>query len=173
MSFEDELSARMKAAAEEAGSTADAAAAAKTIKSSAASTGAAATLRIVGGLAAAGLVAGALLGATVLCPSAPDVEAAAQVDVHEIRVYDCPDGELSRSLHPGDRVYVIGRNETADWSAFRDPAATNRVLWLPNTALIPDAEAEVPVVECSEPLATSVAASTTTVTNLLNNFYFL
>ena len=156
MSFDDELRARMKDAANAAGHGADPAAASAYVAANAAraATQGAVTLKLIGGLGAVGLVAGAVLGATVLRAPADDAAAAAAGPAIEVRhgsTYDCPDGALVGELRSGDRVYVIARDESDTWSAVRDPRALSTVVWIPSAALEPDGErAEVPVMTCAE-----------------------
>ena len=176
MSFDDELRARMKDAANAAGQGADPAAASAYVAANAAraATQGAMTLKLIGGLGAVGLVAGAVLGATVLRAPSDDASAAAAGPAIEVRhgsTYDCPDGALVGELRSGDRVYVIARDESDVWSAVRDPRALNTVVWIPSAALEPDGErAEVPVMTCAEaavslgevPTSTTVPLKSTT-----------
>ena len=153
MSFDDELRNRMRSAAEHAGAAADPAAAAARVAaatSSSPAAGVAATLKIVGGLGLVGLVTGALLGATVLQPD-PTVDASAVgIDVRSGATFDCPGGSVVGTLRSGDRVFVVGRNDSGDWSALRQPDRIGIVVWVPAEALQPDTEPlDVPVVECT------------------------
>lgn len=155
MSFDDELRNRMKQAATDAGRSADPSAAAAHLASTTASTATVATpavLKVVGGLAALGIVTGAVLGATVLrSDQSADAATAADVNVQAGATFDCPGGAAVGSLQPGDRVYVVGRDDSGEWSAVRDPAATTRVVWVRETSLVPDDDpGDVPIVECDD-----------------------
>lgn len=162
MSFDDELRNRMKQAADDAGAGADPAAAAARVAAATTATPVATTtvLKVVGGLAALGIAAGAVLGATVLQPDAPaDAAAIADVNVQAGSTFDCPGGAVVGSLQPGDRVYVVGRDDGGEWSAVRDPAATARVVWVRETSLVPDDDpSNVPVVDCDDGDGELVAA---------------
>lgn len=178
MSFDDELRARMKAAADAAGRGADPAAAAAHLAATTGrgAGGAGPALKLVSGLGAVGLVGGAVLGATVLRPSSSDAaEAAPAIDVSSGAIWDCPDGSIVGELRVGDRVFVIGRDEGADWSAIRDPRALGDTVWVPRAALDADADtpSDVPVLACDgptgvigDPAATTTTSTTTTTTTV-------
>jgi hypothetical protein len=172
VSFDDDLRDRMRRAANDAGAAADPAAAA--VKIGEATANAAApigpVLKIVGGLAVTGLAVGVLLGATVLRPGGDDLVTAAGIDVREASTFDCPDGTAIGSLRSGDRVFVIGRDDAATWSAIRRPDRIDDVVWISADALTPDAErTDVPVIDCDNepellaaaPPASEVPESTT------------
>ncbi len=161
MSFDDELRDRMRNAAEQAGTNADPAAAAARVASATSSSaaGAATTLKIIGGLGAIGLVAGAILGATVLRPEADVAVIAAGIDVRGSATFDCPNGATVGSLRSGDRVFVIGRDDGGTWSAIRRPDHIDTVVWVPVNVLSPDDEpTDVPVVDCTDEPELLVAA---------------
>lgn len=174
MSFDDELRARMKAAAEAAGREADptAAAAHLTANAGRAAGGAGPALKLISGLGAVGLVGGAVLGATVLRPSSSDAaEAAPAIDVSSGATWDCPDGSIVGELRAGDRVFVIGRDEGGEWSAIRDPRSLGDTVWVPGAALDADGDTptDVPVLACDgptgvvgDPVATTTTTTTTT-----------
>ncbi len=126
---------------------------------------AATSLKLVLGLGVAGLVGGAVLGATVLRRgSDADVAAAAAIDVAHGATWDCPGGAVVGDLRSGDRVYVIGRDEAGEWSAIRDPRALDSVVWVPAASLEPDSDdrADVPVRTCEQASVTLEAAPDTT-----------
>lgn len=137
---------------------------------------AATSLKLVLGLGVAGLVGGAVLGATVLRGgSDADVAAAAAIDVAHGATWDCPGGAVVGDLRSGDRVYVIGRDEAGEWSAIRDPRALGSVVWIPAASLEPDSgeRANVPVRTCEQasvslvaPPDTTASGSTTTTTTI-------
>lgn len=168
MSFDDELRNRMKQAATDAGRSADPSAAAAHLASTTSSTATVATpavLKVVGGLAALGIVTGAVLGATVLrSDQSADAATAADVNVQAGATFDCPGGAAVGSLQPGDRVYVVGRDDSGEWSAVRDPAATIRVVWVRETSLVPDDDpGDVPIVECDDDALVAGTAPETSV----------
>ncbi|MGB0112019.1 MAG: hypothetical protein WBP59_02245, partial [Ilumatobacteraceae bacterium] len=159
---------RMQSAAGDAGRAADPSAAtarvASATSSTAASTTTGAALKVVGGLGALGLATGAILGATVLRNDDSAVAAAVvEIDVQSGRTFDCPGGASAGSLQPGDRVFVVGRNDVGDWSALRDPSSIGRTVWIPAESLRPDDDPiEVPVIDCdSDELFAADAPETT------------
>jgi|GEM_PF-2896445 len=175
MSFDDELRARMKDAAQAAGSGADPSAASAYVAANAAraATQGAAPLKLVGGLGAIGLVAGAVLGATVLRPSDDGVAAAAgpAIEVSHGSTFDCPGGAVVGSLQSGDRVFVVARDEAGEWSAVRDPRALDVVVWIPAAALDPDggATVDVPVRSCAEAAVSLGSVPSTTTTTVVES----
>lgn len=142
MSFDDELKQRMKQAAERAASQADPAKAAARL-SAVTSSGTLVTgtvLKVIGGLGALGLATGAVLGVTVLEDDSPAAAAAVvDIDVQQGRTFDCPDGTPVGALQPGDRVYVVGRDEGGNWAALRDPGALGHMVWVPMASCDPTA----------------------------------
>ncbi|MEQ1699390.1 MAG: hypothetical protein ABMA25_04730 [Ilumatobacteraceae bacterium] len=165
MSLDDELRRRLQQAADQAGAGTDPAALTHQVTKQAA-VGARPPFRLLGAIGAVGLVAGGALGFTALQP-ADDTNAGgfgATVNVQRYSMYDCPDGAAVGTVYPGDRVYVIGRNDAADWVEVRDPRDQTQQRWLPAVAVDPDAVRDVPVVPCNEEIAlTPAGASTTTI----------
>lgn len=70
--------------------------------------------RVLGGLGAAGLLVGGALGFTVLNPD-DGGGGAATIDAHQYTMYDCSDGVSAGTPYGGDRVCVIGRDESGGW----------------------------------------------------------
>jgi len=167
--FDAEVSERLRAAADAAGAGADPDAAAAAVEA-AGSAAPPVPLRLIAGLGAISLVVGVTLGATALRPGG-DPAAALSVDTTPGVTYDCPDGAEVGALRPGDRVFVIGRDEGGGWSAMRDPRDLASTVWLPTAALTPDpgSDRDVPVIECDRPVPLVVSDadpidSTTTLT---------
>ncbi|MCE9621945.1 MAG: hypothetical protein K8R99_06345 [Actinomycetia bacterium] len=121
--------------------------------------------RLLGGLGAAGLLVGGALGFTLLRPD-DSGGSAATVDVQQYSLYDCPDGAATGSAYAGDRVFVIGRDESGGWYEIRDPRNQSSVVWVPTGAVNPDEVIDVPVHECAEPIELIVAGAETTTTVL-------
>lgn len=152
MSLDDELRKRMQQAADRAGHGIDPSTLARAATSRA--TGGGMKQTLLGGLGVAGLVAGGVLGFTALAPS-DDGNAGsvgATVDVSQYSLYDCPNGALSGQARPGDRVYVVGRDDSGEWLEIRDPRNQAVLRWLPAAAVDPDNVIDVPVHECSRPI---------------------
>lgn len=169
MSFDDDLRERMRRAATEVGRGADPAAATARLAAATASTGASLSVvaKIAGVLAVAGVAAGAILGATVMRPEAAVDAAAAGVASHPGATFDCPGGRAVGQLQPGDRVYVVGSDGTDEWSAIRDPDGGHAPVWVPASALVPDAPptADHPVIDCDDeelvPIEATIPTDTT------------
>ena len=169
MSADDELRRRLSNAADRAGAGADPAAAAPAVAAKAAQGGHVA-LRLLGGLGAAGLVAGAVLGLTVLKPSAsaPPLVSGAEVTGLDLAGFDCPHGSVVASLNAGDRVFVTGRSDDGSWLAIRDPRHTDRTVWVPAKAARRDVATDLAVTPCdtavpvgTEPVGTTSTSTTT------------
>jgi hypothetical protein len=171
MSTDDELRRRLSNAADRAGAGANPAAAAQAVAAKAAQ-GGHMGLRLLGGLGAAGLVAGAVLGITVLKPSASasPIVSGAEVTGLGLAGFDCPNGAIVASLNAGDRVFATGRNDDGSWLAIRDPQHTDRTLWVPAKAAKRDATTDLAVTPCDtttptgiQPTETGSTSTTTTV----------
>lgn len=164
MSLDDELRRRMQAAADGAGAGANPSAVAQTVASQAAA-GPRPSLRLIGGLGAAGVIVGGVIGFTALKPAESAGATTVIVETQRYSLYDCPDGGLRGTALPGDRVYVTGRNEAGNWLELRDPRNQSNRAWVPAGAVDPDAVVDVPVVQCNPAveLMASVATSSTTV----------
>jgi hypothetical protein len=171
MTFDDELGRRMKDAADQAGAGADPAAmtagvsTAATGGAGAGGAGAAATWKLFGFLAAAGLVVGGVLGFTVLGPEDTAAGGGPAAVVDGYALYDCPGGALAGSANPGDRVWVIGRDESGGWLQIRDPRNQSQSRWVVATAVVADdADASVdavPVASCDVSAVLVVSGATT------------
>jgi hypothetical protein len=168
MSFDDELRARMKAAAEQAGRSADPTTAVQHLAASSTAgpprTGPG--LKLIAGLGGVSLLTGAVLGATALRGGSSVVEAAT-IDVSRGGVWDCPNGQIVDNLRAGDRVFVIGTDADGGWSAIRNPRSVNDVVWVPDGSLAADdgvsvSEADLPIIACAVPGIVSAATTTTT-----------
>lgn len=116
---------------------------------------------LYGVVGAVALVAGGVLGYTVLAPT-PDAAPSAAVAAR-LGLYDCPNGSVVSEIAPGDRVLITGRDESGEWWRVRDPRDSMTERWAPIAALQPDevegaeagvdqAAVEVPVVPCGQPL---------------------
>lgn len=119
--------------------------------------------RLLGGVAAAGLVVGGGLGFTLL-GSDDGGGGSAAADVQLYSLYDCPDGAIAGGVYAGDRVYVTGRDEGGGWYEVRDPRDQSRVVWVPAGAVDPDQVVDVPVRECAEPVELVPGDESTTTT---------
>jgi hypothetical protein len=123
-------------------------------------------LRLLGGLGAAGLVAGGALGLTLLRPSASasPLVSGAEVTGLGLAGFDCPNGAVVASLNAGDRVFVTGRNDDGSWLAIRNPQHTDRTVWVPAKAATRDATTDLAVTPCDTPTPTGVVATATSTT---------
>jgi hypothetical protein len=165
MSTDDELRRRLSNAADHAGAGADPTAAAQAVAAKAAQGGHMA-LRLLGGLGAAGLVAGTVLGLTVLKPSASasPLVSGAEITGLGLAGFDCPNGAVVASLNAGDRVFATGRNDDGSWLAIRDPQHTDRTIWVPAKAAKRDTTTDLAVIPCGTPTPTGVEPTGTTST---------
>lgn len=130
------------------------------------------TWGIVGGVSAVGVAAGLILGATGLRPG-PDGEEGQQAGVlsgvHQ--AYRCNGGDApgeAVDLRPGDRVYLVGRDESGEWVVLRDPRALDRLVSLPAEAVAPDRAVDLPVVDtsrCDDAVTMTASAGSDTTTS--------
>ena len=162
MSFDDELRRRMQQAADAAGEGADPAAIAAEVATRAAKGGVRPPLRLLGALGVTGLLAGGALGFTAMSPDDPAPGPAVAIGTQQYSLFDCPDGAAIGTAYPGDRVYVVGRDDTGGWLEVRDPRHQSTHLWVPADAVDPDAVADVPVVPCNDPVTLQAAEAETT-----------
>jgi len=162
MSFDDELRRRMQQAADAAGEGADPAAIAAEVATRAAKGGVRPPLRLLGALGVTGLLAGGALGFTAMSPDDPAPGPAVAIGTQQYSLFDCPDGAAIGTAYPGDRVYVVGRDDTGGWLEVRDPRHQSTHLWVPADAVDPDAVADVPVVPCNDPVTMQAAEAETT-----------
>lgn len=161
MNLDDELRRRMQAAADQAGAGVDPAA----LQASAAAAAAPRPpLRLLGTLGAAGLVVGAALGFTALQPRQAESAAPVVVQREQLSLFDCPDGAPVGVVYPGDRVYVVGRDDSGAWWAVRDPRDATSTRWLPAAAVSADRAGDVPTMTCAEAIALVAVGATSTST---------
>lgn len=182
MSTDDVLRERLRAAADAAGAHANPSDAMRVVDAGPPPpTGP--KLWLLGVITVVALAAGTLAGATVLSPGADaddgtaastgGVDAASEASTNPAApmvgaAFDCPGGAEVGRLRAGDRVYVVGRDESGAWAAIRDPRDIADVVWVERAALVPDADLDVDVVECDEPtpLLPPAATETTTTTTV-------
>lgn len=182
MSTDDLLRDRLRSAADAAGAHADTSAAMRLVDAGPPPPAAGPKLWLLSAIAVVALAAGTLAGATVLSPGDGDAAAADQgggigaaaerpTDAPAQMVgaaFDCPGGAPVGQLRAGDRVFVVGRDESGAWSAIRDPQDVAEVVWVETAALAPDAAIDVDVLGCDEPTPllppTETPESTTTTT---------
>lgn len=166
MSADDLLRDRLRSAADAAGAHANPSAAMRLIEAGPPPPPTGPKLWLVSVIGAVAVAAGTLAGATVLSPDGPGpstsanggsgIHAAAQTPTDPATpmagaAFDCPGGAAVGQLRAGDRVYVVGRDDSGAWSAIRDPRNLSDVVWVETAALVPDASLDVDVVGCDEP----------------------
>ena len=164
MNLDDELRRRMQAAADQAGASANPGAVAQSVATKAAA-GPRPSLRLLGGLGAAGVIAGSVIGFTALKPAESAGASAMIVQTQQYSLYDCPNGGLRGTARPGDRVFVTGRDESGEWLELRDPRNQSTRAWVPVDAVDPDAVADVPVVPCNPAVELLAGEAATTSTS--------
>lgn len=181
MNTDDLLRDRLRTAADAAGAHANAADALRLVNQGPPPPTAGPKLWLVSVVAVVALAAGTLAGATVLSPGAkadPRAGGNGGGDATALpaspnggptlmagTVYDCPGGAEVGKLRAGDRVYVVGRDESGSWAAIRDPQRIADVAWVEQSLLVPDGDIDVETMRCTEPTAlVTPGASTTTTT---------
>jgi len=151
--------ARLRRAAERAGEGSNAAALTRGARARFGRARARTPWGLYAAVAGVTLLAGGVLGYTVLTP-APDTAASAGVTAR-LGLYDCPSGAVVGEVSPGDRVFITGRDSAGDWLRVRDPRDSLTERWLPGVAVQPDdtegastadSALDVPVVPCGQPL---------------------
>lgn len=150
MTIDDELKRRLQRAADRAGQDVDVGHLVDAViyrVQATADFGGLGALGRLSALGGAALVLGGVLGATVLRPSA-DQTAVADRDA-AVSVYECPDGAAVATVHAGDRLFVVGRTDDANWLAVRS-VDEDRTRWVAAEHLELDADREVPVRSCTE-----------------------
>ncbi len=157
MSVDDELRRRLQAAADRAGAGANAATLTRGARARVGRRRSGRSWRLfagLGGIALVAVVAGGVLGYTVLAPTAHHT---AQIDPGQYGLYDCPNGSVLSMASAGDRVFVTGRDASGGWLRIRDPHDSAGERWVPAGALDADSadaavDDAVPIVECTPPI---------------------
>ncbi|HNJ97898.1 MAG TPA: hypothetical protein PLV13_07215 [Ilumatobacteraceae bacterium] len=156
-----EVLARLRIAAERAGAGSNAAALTRGARARFGRARTRTPWRLYGVIAVLALVAGGVLGYTVLAPDRDDGPSVSITT--RLGLYDCPDGAVVGQVGAGDRVLITGRDASGAWWRVRDPHDSLTERWAPVAALQPDrvdtetsgddaATADVPVVACGQPL---------------------
>lgn len=125
------------------------------------------TIRWFGPLTALGLVvAGGAVGVMLqrsgtVDPLGEDTQVAAYA---EASYFDCPAGSAQGVFVRGDRVYLVGRDDSGGWVQVRSPRNLNDRVWIPADQVSPDAVVDLPVESCSTEVTVEVVTDSTSVT---------
>ena len=171
MSVDDELRRRLQAAADRAGSGAP-----KNLMESvnrghprvrrggmsAMSSGRWFGLGALGLVVAGGAVGVVLQRSGAVDPLDEDTVVAAYA---EASYFDCPSGSAQGVFVRGDRVYLVGRDESGGWVQVRSPRDTDQRVWISADQVSPDAVVDLPVSSCAVVVEPEGASGTTVVTD--------
>ncbi len=107
-------------------------------------------LPVVGMIAVAGLVGGAVGASGMLAPGVQTASASGLIITTDSTVFalDCPGGAPVASLLPGERVLATTRTDDSGYLGVRDPGDFGRTVWLPAN-----------LVELDEPNTTALPVS--------------
>jgi hypothetical protein len=106
----------------------------------------------VGLLAALGVVvAGGAAGVVLQRSGAVDpIEEDTVVAAYaEASFFDCPSGDALGVFVRGDRVYLVGRDESGGWVQVRSPRDTDQRVWIAAGNVAADAVVDLPVGTCA------------------------
>jgi len=67
----------------------------------------------------------------------------------EASFFDCPSGDALGVFVRGDRVYLVGRDDSGGWVQVRSPRDTEQRVWIAADNVSPDAVVDLPVSTCA------------------------
>lgn len=171
MSVDDELRRRLQAAADRAGAGAPESLTESVNRgrprvrrggmSAMSSTGWFGLLGAVGLVAAGGAAGVVLQRSGAVDPLDEETQVAAYA---EASYYDCPSGESLGSFVRGDRVYLVGRDESGGWVQVRSPRDVDQRVWISAAQVSPDAVVDLPVETCALEVTSGTVVDSTAVT---------
>jgi len=113
-------------------------------------------VKIVAATTSGGLVIGGMLGVLTADDAAP-----ATLPRDAVTVYACPGEGAVGTLHRGDRILVVGRNE--QWLAVRNVRGAGEQVFIATDAVVADDDLDwLPQVDCADAGTLAVAPTTPT-----------
>lgn len=118
-------------------------------------------LAVLGVALAGGAVGVVLQRSGAVDPLGEDTVVAAYA---EASYFDCPSGSAQGVFVRGDRVYLVGRDESGGWVQVRSPRDTDQRVWIAADQVSQDAVVDLPVETCAIEVEPGETSTTTVVT---------